>query len=32
MVARPPEELERYFRGEEMRWRKVIQGAGITIE
>ena len=32
MVARPPEELERYFRGEEMGWRKVIQDAGIRIE
>jgi tripartite-type tricarboxylate transporter receptor subunit TctC len=32
MVARPPEELDRYFRGEEERWRKVIQEAGIKIE
>jgi tripartite-type tricarboxylate transporter receptor subunit TctC len=32
MVARPPEELERYFRGEEERWRKVIQDAGIKVE
>jgi tripartite-type tricarboxylate transporter receptor subunit TctC len=32
MVARPPEELERYFRGEEARWRKVIQDAGIMVE
>ena len=32
MVARPPEELERYFRGEEARWRKVIQDAGIKSE
>jgi len=32
MVARPPEELERYFRGEEARWRKVIQDAGIKVE
>src|SRR4051794_11901426 len=32
MVARPPEELDRYFRGEEERWRKVIQDAGIRIE
>jgi tripartite-type tricarboxylate transporter receptor subunit TctC len=32
MVARPPEELDRYFRGEEERWRKVIQDAGIKIE
>jgi tripartite-type tricarboxylate transporter receptor subunit TctC len=32
MVARPPEELDRYLRGEEDRWRKVIQDAGIRIE
>ena len=32
MVARPPEELERYLRGEEARWRKVIQDAGIKVE
>jgi tripartite-type tricarboxylate transporter receptor subunit TctC len=32
MVARPPDELERYFRGEEARWRKVIQDAGIKVE
>ena len=32
MVARPPEELDRYFRGEEERWRKVIEDAGIKIE
>jgi tripartite-type tricarboxylate transporter receptor subunit TctC len=32
MVARPPEELDRYFRGEEERWRKVIQDAGIKAE
>jgi tripartite-type tricarboxylate transporter receptor subunit TctC len=32
MVAAPPEELDRYFRGAEERWRKVIQGAGITAE
>ena len=32
MVARPPEELDRYFRGEEERWRKLIQDAGIKIE
>jgi tripartite-type tricarboxylate transporter receptor subunit TctC len=32
MVAGPPQELERYFRGEEERWRKVIEGAGIKIE
>ena len=32
MVARPPEELERYVRGEEARWRQVIQDAGIRGE
>jgi tripartite-type tricarboxylate transporter receptor subunit TctC len=32
MVASPPEELDRYFRGEEARWRQVIQDAGIKIE
>jgi tripartite-type tricarboxylate transporter receptor subunit TctC len=32
MVASPPQELDRYFRGEEARWRKVIQDAGIKIE
>jgi tripartite-type tricarboxylate transporter receptor subunit TctC len=32
MVAGPPEELDRYFHGEEERWRKVIQQAGIKIE
>jgi tripartite-type tricarboxylate transporter receptor subunit TctC len=32
MVAGPPQELERYFRGEEERWRKVIQDAGIRSE
>jgi tripartite-type tricarboxylate transporter receptor subunit TctC len=32
MVAKPPEELDRYLRGEEERWRKVIQGAGIKAE
>jgi tripartite-type tricarboxylate transporter receptor subunit TctC len=32
LVARPPEELDRYFRGEEARWRKVIQDAGISSE
>jgi hypothetical protein len=32
MVARPPEELDRYFRGEEDRWRKMIQESGIKIE
>jgi tripartite-type tricarboxylate transporter receptor subunit TctC len=32
MVASPPAELERYFREEEDRWRKVIQDAGIKAE
>ena len=32
MVARPPEELDRYVRGEEERWRKLIQEAGIKVE
>jgi len=32
MVARPPEEFDRYFRGEEERWRKVIRDAGIKEE
>jgi len=32
MAASPPAELDRYFRGEETRWRKVIQDAGIKIE
>src|SRR6195256_4099374 len=32
MVGGPPEELDRYFRGEEERWRKVIEEAGIKIE
>jgi len=32
MIARPPAELDRYFRGEEERWRKVIQDAGIKTE
>ena len=32
MVASPPQELDRYFRGEEARWRRVIQDAGITAE
>jgi len=32
MVASPASELDRYFRGEEERWRKVIQDAGIKIE
>jgi len=29
LVASPPDELARYFQGEEERWRKVIQEAGI---
>jgi hypothetical protein len=29
MVASSPEALETYFRGEEARWRKVIQDSGI---
>jgi tripartite-type tricarboxylate transporter receptor subunit TctC len=32
MVASPPAELDRYFAGEEARWRKVIQDAGIKAE
>ena len=32
MVARPPEELDRYFGIEEERWRRVIKEAGIKIE
>jgi tripartite-type tricarboxylate transporter receptor subunit TctC len=32
MVSRPPEELDRYVRGEEERWRRVIEDAGIKIE
>jgi tripartite-type tricarboxylate transporter receptor subunit TctC len=32
MVAAPPEEFARYFRGEEERWRKLIQDAGIKVE
>jgi tripartite-type tricarboxylate transporter receptor subunit TctC len=32
MVAQPPAELDRYFRGEEERWRKVIKDANIRIE
>jgi tripartite-type tricarboxylate transporter receptor subunit TctC len=32
VIARPPEELDRYVRGEEERWRKVIQDAGIKAE
>jgi tripartite-type tricarboxylate transporter receptor subunit TctC len=32
MVAAPPAELDRYFQGEEQRWRRVIEAAGIKIE
>jgi tripartite-type tricarboxylate transporter receptor subunit TctC len=32
MVSSPPQELDRYFRGEEQRWRKVIESAGIKLE
>jgi tripartite-type tricarboxylate transporter receptor subunit TctC len=32
MVASPPAELDRYVRGEEERWRKVINDANIRIE
>ena len=32
MVAEPPEALDRYFRGEEESWRKVIEDAGIKAE
>ncbi|MCA6126134.1 tripartite tricarboxylate transporter substrate binding protein [Bradyrhizobium sp. WSM 1704] len=32
MVAAPPAELDRYFAGEEARWRKVIRDAGIKAE
>jgi tripartite-type tricarboxylate transporter receptor subunit TctC len=32
MVAQPPDALDRYFRGEEERWRKVIEDAGIKPE
>jgi tripartite-type tricarboxylate transporter receptor subunit TctC len=32
MVAEPPEALDRYFSGEEQRWRKVIQDAGVKVE
>jgi tripartite-type tricarboxylate transporter receptor subunit TctC len=32
MITRPPEELDRYVRGEEERWRSVIQDAGIKVE
>ena len=32
MVPASPQEFDRYFRGEEERWRKVIQDAGIKVE
>jgi tripartite-type tricarboxylate transporter receptor subunit TctC len=32
VIAQPPEELDRYVRGEEERWRRVIQDAGIKID
>jgi tripartite-type tricarboxylate transporter receptor subunit TctC len=32
MVASPPAELDRYVRGEEERWRKVIKDANIRVE
>src|SRR3954463_9556407 len=32
MIAREPAELERYVRGEEERWRKVIRDANIKVE
>jgi tripartite-type tricarboxylate transporter receptor subunit TctC len=32
VIAQPPAELDRYVRGEEERWRKVIEEAGIKIE
>ena len=32
MVAEPPDALDRYFQGEEARWRKVIEDAGIRVE
>ncbi|MGB6255212.1 MAG: tripartite tricarboxylate transporter substrate-binding protein, partial [Bradyrhizobium sp.] len=31
-VALPPEEFDRYVRGEEERWRRVIRDAGISVE
>jgi tripartite-type tricarboxylate transporter receptor subunit TctC len=31
-VALPPQELDRYVRGEEDRWRRVIKDAGISVE
>ena len=32
MVASPPDELDRYFRAEEARWRNVIKDAAIKVE
>jgi tripartite-type tricarboxylate transporter receptor subunit TctC len=32
MIAQPPAELDRYFHGEEERWRTLIQDAGIKVE
>jgi tripartite-type tricarboxylate transporter receptor subunit TctC len=32
LVTAAPDELDRYFRGEEERWRKVIRDAGIRVE
>jgi tripartite-type tricarboxylate transporter receptor subunit TctC len=32
LIAAPPQELDRYLRGEEARWRKVIDDAGIKVE
>ena len=32
MIARPSEEFDRYFHGEEDRWRKLIHDAGIKVE
>ncbi len=32
VIAQPPEELDRYVRGEEERWRRVIQEAGIKVD
>jgi tripartite-type tricarboxylate transporter receptor subunit TctC len=31
-IAQPPEELDRYLRAEEERWRRVIRDAGIKVE
>ncbi|WJR79484.1 tripartite tricarboxylate transporter substrate binding protein [Bradyrhizobium sp. NP1] len=32
LVAASPDELDRYYRGEEERWRKVIRDAGVKVE